>query len=731
MSWSFSLSLIVLLIPVARNLEYEYLWFIALIAALITPWLAIILSRYPMHKLSVWELVIGYPLLILPIPGLLFASGLCPCSFRTFLFWFILQVYPAWLIGLGSAAIVQTLSIRYQGRLKPALLLAGWQFLFLAIAASILWFYPQKRLSYFLLGFVHGPIYDSWLPIDGGIIFSRMNHGLLGLGILLICQRIIHKKRILSSALAITCLALLGMVSTWFLPTTGHGLSALNRLLPQTKQHEFFTLHYINATQDPQYDTAIHSLFQETLFHVTELRDLLGDDAPHVQVFVYPDQDLKKLWFGGGGTDVTDVVTPSIHIMTWQGPHPTLRHELVHALSSHMAFYGLGFHPNMAITEGLAVALAPIRRSRSLDEAAAAMIHQNRLPALSNLMSPMFWTQSGARAYTAAGSLLQFLIRSYGIETVKDIYAGRSLNSLDEKNWLEILEEWQSDLLQRYPLRRDLETEALYRYQGVLQDRCPQTKATYQQSSTDYWTRIRQISGWQASRDYWPWRKQLEGNDIEVLVRYYRSIAHKAISSYDYLTIDQIYQSITQQLQWPPASLEDVELKLLASDLLHFRQDWKGQELLKDILDLITEELVGPALTRQIWSRWLIQTSYMEDDVKKQWLNYLAGWQSIPNTSHQNDQTPWIVSYLQNFRWQGEDAENLLNQTLPKNITESLPGSFFEMWHLNIAYRLMQKDRWILAEQAFLKSLRFSQEGGKEKTQELIRYMQFLQNNPL
>ena len=39
----------------------------------------------------------------------------------------------------------------------------------------------------------------------------------------------------------------------------------------------------------------------------------------------FADENKKKLWFGGGSTDVTDVYTPSVHVSLGSWPHPTLR----------------------------------------------------------------------------------------------------------------------------------------------------------------------------------------------------------------------------------------------------------------------------------------------------------------------------------------------------------------------------------------------------------------------
>src|SRR5690606_33355072 len=116
--------------------------------------------------------------------------------------------------------------------------------------------------------------------------------------------------------------------------------------------------------------------------------------------------------------------TPSIHITADAWPHPTLRHELVHALASGFGYHGLGFHPNMAFTEGLAEALAPREQMISVHEGAASLIESGRLPAIEKLFSPAFWRESGGRAYTVAGSFIRHLIETRGMAEVKNLYAG-------------------------------------------------------------------------------------------------------------------------------------------------------------------------------------------------------------------------------------------------------------------------------------------------------------------
>ena len=74
-----------------------------------------------------------------------------------------------------------------------------------------------------------------------------------------------------------------------------------------------------------------------------------------------------------------------IHTTLSESQHSTIRHELVHALASFDSYLSLGFHPNIAITEGLAVALAPEDRLLSLDDASASLIINKKISSLEKI----------------------------------------------------------------------------------------------------------------------------------------------------------------------------------------------------------------------------------------------------------------------------------------------------------------------------------------------------------
>jgi hypothetical protein len=84
------------------------------------------------------------------------------------------------------------------------------------------------------------------------------------------------------------------------------------------------------------------------------------------------------------------------------------------------------------------------------------------------------------------------------------------------------------------------------------------------------------------------------------------------------------------------------------------------------------------------------------------------------------------VHYLRNFRWQGLPAQELIKLDQPE-FADKIPQSFWEMWSLNIGYRLLNQDQPNLAASAFREAGRNSQPGHKNHLALLVRYAEFLQ----
>jgi hypothetical protein len=462
------------------NLEYEYAltssWFALILIPLLgfllpAKHLPVIEGRYapPMAMEIVWIFLVSPIISFLP-GTFLFATNQCECSQNGFLFWMAVQWYPAYI--LAHAVFHGILRGRVQQIAKKKMAI-GLILVYLAMILyflGILWFSPQKRLSHFLIGFIHGPIYDAYIAFDGGIMLTRVAHALLACVLLAGIWYRGQTKVIVTGILLIGAWIGTGMLAGQY-PSAVNGFDYLTKLMPEKLEGDGFTLHYRNKPPKKVQDKADEPkakikkgptvktmrLYRDAAFHTNELRQILGEkDVPHVHIFVYPTSKAKKLWFGGGATDVADVSTPSIHITNNSWPHRTLRHELVHAMASGFAYHGLGFHPNMAFTEGVAEVLAPSDRDLSFDEGAAAILASKRLPNVEAIFSPAFWRYSGRRAYTVAGSLIGYIMSKHGFKAVKKLYSGEDWQSAVGESQQDTIRNWQRKSAQNLTKKRSL-----------------------------------------------------------------------------------------------------------------------------------------------------------------------------------------------------------------------------------------------------------------------------------
>jgi hypothetical protein len=710
--------LIPLWTQVGQNFEYEYALLASWCALLLIPLSAIVLPERwlglenseftPSKTIEVYWILFISPLIVPLIALWHFARQLCQCSYTGYLFWMVVLWYPAWISAHGLHHLF--LKARCLGKRRGQLLaaLSTMYFLIIVEVAITLWFNPQKRIVNQFAGFLHGPIYDTWIPVDSGLIWARTAN-LFG-GILLLCAAWWRKSWL---NVALTALTLGAWVSFGLLThdygSLSTGKNALNRLLSGTRNHEKFTLHYqkkfdAQAVEiTPNVD--ILRVERASQFHINELSKIFKEEnfSP-IDIYVYPSQNEKKLWFGGGATDVTDVHTPSLHITAGGWNHPTLRHELVHALASNFGFYGLGFHPNMAFTEGLAVALAPEEDPISLDDGAASIIDNKGISNIENLFSPFFWKESGERAYTIAGSLIRFLIEKYGIDGVKIKYSGGSWKTAFSKEKAEILTAWQTKVTSNFDRKTfGMYAETLYRNPGLFRSICPHSRADLRQSRTDNpFARLRQPIGWMPEDNYQPWIEKVDPGDLGVrLAGWKKKIDLVVNDSAKHEAKIQTWEDVLNRARnRPPKVLEDVEIAILESDLLRVAgQKDKSFEILKELTEFGKSTFLGDSLTREIYTRINLEDLGPSDALK--WRMYLAGWHpGAPSKANPSD--PWLIKYLRLRRMDSEsfDAESL-DRLLMTELNPDLPKTFQVEWYRFLAFRFLGLENYKSAEIAW------------------------------
>ncbi len=175
---------------------------------------------------------------------------------------------------------------------------------------------------------------------------------------------------------------------------------------------------------------ALAALAGDCEFHAADLAAALGlATPPRLTVFVHRSDEEKRRHVGAGATSFTKPWLGEVHLTQAASPHPVLRHELVHAVAAALEPGPLGVPARAGVlvqaglVEGLAVALELPRGSWTVHEWTAAMRDLGLAPDLARQLGPAgFWTTAPARAYTAAGSLLAFLLDRQGSAAVALLY---------------------------------------------------------------------------------------------------------------------------------------------------------------------------------------------------------------------------------------------------------------------------------------------------------------------
>jgi hypothetical protein len=659
---------------------------------------------------------------LMAAPGwIFFRLQLCECSEPGFLFWMTLQVVPATLIGIGGFLLV---SHRRQVG-APARLILGAIMSVIILSLMFLWFFPQKRIISPAFGFLHGPIYDRWIPVDHGVVLARVSDGLLG--ILIIWA--VHSRVKLSSIKFLTAICVFFSIRfyVFFSPSGGHGFAALDRELSSEITGVDVSLRYARANSSD--DEMARSLLRDAEFYVSELRHELDANIRNpIKIYAYKNQDQKKLFFGGGDTDITDVWTPSVHIELTETPHPTLRHELVHAVGSFVSWFNIGFHPNMMFTEGLAMALAPIDQETDFDIIAASLLKSGRLKRPENLLNPIgFWSESGGPAYLAAGSFLRWMGREFGRDAVKKIYSGQSVKSAVGVDEIDVFKAWQHQISELYDARKDLVVEKFSRDPGVLNDFCPHSIADMMRSRSEgLYVRLRQPIGWDPERlldwqiERMPGRRPLES------ARLSRDIKLKLKDGFlDVAALDVFVQSTIKARRNPPETVEDVGLMLLQSDLEILRG---GVDASRDLLlqagNFFVQRDPGMMLRRQHQVRLGLFDAELPLALHIEWRKYLMGVTVLPPGAVDGG---WVVKYLKARRENHPTPTQLAEWHIDASILKDFPDVQRE-WLKMVAHGYAKNQAYIQAQRVYDELSNLSSGDAKLLAQEHSRRMRYFQS---
>jgi hypothetical protein len=395
-------------------------------------------------------------LLALLLAGGVARAALGPCSaFTPAAAFFPLLALPSALLATAVATLSALVT---RGRAPRAALLYA-----AALAASLAWTLaaayrgPAAFLFDPVLGAWPGPLYDEALPVDARLLLFRGEAAAWAAAAIALAEGAARARRagLRAAATPMVVLALAAGAAGAARATRDAFLlsgerEGIARALGGRREGPRCTILLPAEKPAPAAD----ALLADCEFHVADLARALGLGAPpRVTVHVYRSPAEKRRLVGAAATEFAKPWLAEVHVVDAPAPHPSLRHELVHAVAGAIAAGPLripvraGIVPSAGLLEGLAVALEIPRGDWTVHEWSRAARELGLLPDVAAIVGPAgFWTQAPARAYTASGSFLAFLLERHGPAKVARAYRDGDVAAALGAPLESLVAEWQAFL---------------------------------------------------------------------------------------------------------------------------------------------------------------------------------------------------------------------------------------------------------------------------------------------
>lgn len=690
---------------VAWNFEYEYIWQAAILVLLLLCTFGLFAPRSSQKANSLVQMTTAAGLFLI-LPTFFIQTSLCLCNPQQLYFWYFVLWLPAWFTG----ATLYFFQIHSKNKIKTYLSVALGITTITAVEGLILFFLPQKRIVSMFFGFLHGPVYDDYISVSYSVIFLQWFQTII-LALVLGAGFYNAKKSSYSRVFILVAFALTFLVSFFvgqLTPSTGHGLHSLQKALPEVAVGPHYRLHYSKALE-VNHKNELELLVRETSFHLEDLlADLQIKQTKPIEIFVYDSSEQKKQLFGGAETDITDIRTPSVHTTLKAYPHPTIRHELVHAVLAAYGFHGLGFHPNMAITEGIAVALAPNWSSWTLNELATSYLSERTRATdsrLGRVFSPLFWLENPQISYNLSGAFLQYLIETYDTKSTLALYQGSTFKKAFKKDFQVLKNEWQSKL--KSGVDQNKVEQILFeakQLRPVFRSKCSHSRAINRRENLRFLDQIRSHPGRVSTKDYWNWRLEMEPEQVYLQTR---ALKNKAIEG--------LQKNFIRSSEKIVAANTDIHSKITALDALKDIHLIKGNT--KQATKII-DALQGPEFLKSLppakLRKILLQREMMADDseISKRWQGYLTGAHGDGKYTVLEQAVSWPQLYLLLRNNPQAISDELLKAMSAKPIvlhqTEGFEKYFYLEWHRLLAEEFTRRGVYMQAQQQYSQAVRFA-----------------------
>jgi hypothetical protein len=189
------------------------------------------------------------------------------------------------------------------------------------------------------------------------------------------------------------------------------------------------------------------------------------------------------------------------------------------------------------------------------------------------------------------------------------------------------------------------------------------------------------------------------------------------------------YGKVKSLSHMPPQTIEDVELGLLASDILRLMGDpAESQKLLKDLSNFGESTFPGYDLTRQIQARLLVEQE-LPPLKALEYRKYLAGWNNKSLGKFGSNET-FIGQYLYLRNREGKGAnEPILQSYLKTPLRGHISSALALEWYKTLGQRFVALGAYLEARESFVKASAFAPSGMIPILEQYQRQAAFMLSN--
>jgi hypothetical protein len=338
------------------------------------------------------------------------------CSFIDGLLFYLLIVSVSIVFGAALAFLINIVTERFNKLLFFVVII-----LIALIPILEIYFNPQVYFYSPLIGFFPGNIYDEGLSADWKLFFHQLLIVTFSFLIIYLIQKqktLVLKSKLLFVVAILIVASLFQFISPY--PEFTTAFTKLDLVLSKQIESESLILHYDNIDST---EAKLIALTQE--FYYSELQNQLNSKpSKKINVYLFNNREQKKILFGAGNADVAKPWQYSIYISadSWQN---TLKHELAHVFTAEFGtgLFKLASGFNAALVEGMAESLDGISNDISIKDLTSLAYNNGYALEIKSLFTGLsFFKGNSTLAYTYSGAFIEYLIKSYGIEKVKQFY---------------------------------------------------------------------------------------------------------------------------------------------------------------------------------------------------------------------------------------------------------------------------------------------------------------------